>query len=213
MTAETRGRRRSAKAEQALATRQRIVEAATSLFITDGFLTTTMSGIAKRAGVAVQTLYLSFGSKAAILKAVFDAALAGGDTADGILEEDWFQGVIDESDGPKALRLWCANASEVIGRAAPIFNVMRMAGADPDVADLLAENKQLRLAGYRLIRDALVARAGFSPTLSPDDALGIMFAVVSEDNFLLLVHEYGWTHERWTEWITETTVSQFFPGQ
>ncbi|MEP9395146.1 TetR/AcrR family transcriptional regulator [Gordonia sp. VNK1] len=213
MTAETRGRRPSAKAEQAMATRVRIVDAATELFVSEGFLTTTMSGIAKHAGVAVQTLYLSFGSKASILKAVFDAALAGGDNADGILEQEWFQAVIDEPDGPTALRLFCANASEVIGRASLVFNVIRMAGADPKVAELLAENRQLRLGGYRLIRDALVTRPGYSPTLDPDVALGIMFAVVSEDTYLMLVHEYGWSHERWTEWITETIVSQLFPKE
>ena len=44
-------------AERARATRQRIVAAATKLFVRDGYLQTTMADIAREAGVAVQTLY------------------------------------------------------------------------------------------------------------------------------------------------------------
>jgi AcrR family transcriptional regulator len=48
-----------------MATRHRVVAAAAPLFVRDGYVETTMAGIARAAGVAVQTLYLSFGSKAA----------------------------------------------------------------------------------------------------------------------------------------------------
>ena len=69
--------RNRAQAERTRATRSRIVDAATSLFVRDGYLETTMSGIAKAAGVAVQTLYLSFGSKVAVLEAALVAATEG----------------------------------------------------------------------------------------------------------------------------------------
>ena len=62
-------RTRAARTERAMATRQRVVAAATPLFVRDGYVETTMAGIARAAGVAVQTLYLSFGSKAAVLEA------------------------------------------------------------------------------------------------------------------------------------------------
>ena len=38
-----------------------------------------MSAIAAAAGVSVQTIYNTFGSKAALLKAVYDTTLAGDD--------------------------------------------------------------------------------------------------------------------------------------
>jgi AcrR family transcriptional regulator len=81
--------RTRAQAERTRATRARIIAAATPLFVRDGYLETTMSGIAKAAGVAVQTLYLSFGSKVAVLEAALDVAAddaAAGDrpaSADG----------------------------------------------------------------------------------------------------------------------------------
>lgn len=185
--------------------------AATRAFLRDGFVTSTMAAIAREAGVAVQTLYLSFGSKTAILQAAFDTALKGSDDPDGLLETDRFQRVLTESDGPAALRLFCVEARHVIARGAPLFDAMRAAAADPEVAEVLAHNKDLRANGYRMIAGALARRDGFSPELSAADALVIMYTVVSEDSFLLMVTERGWTQERWLAWTTQTCLAQLFP--
>ena len=69
MATGSRTKNRTNKAEQASATRRKIVEAASTLFLRDGFVSTTMAMIAKEAGVAVQTLYMAFGTKTAILQA------------------------------------------------------------------------------------------------------------------------------------------------
>jgi AcrR family transcriptional regulator len=207
----SRTRNRVTKAEQAEATRRRIVEAATTLFLRDGFVTTTMAAVAKQAGVAVQTLYLSYGSKTAILQAAFDHALRGPGATTDVVESEWVQQVLDEPDGPSALRLFCERSSDVIGRAAPLFDVIRAAAADPEVGDLLSYNKRLRYEGFRLVADALTDREGFDPSLSASDALGILYGVLSEDTYLLMVEEHGWTRERWTAWAFESTRAQLFP--
>lgn len=210
MATGSRTRNRTSKAEQAEATRGRITAAATTLFLREGFVTTTMAAIAREAGVAVQTLYLSFGSKTAILKAAFDVALAGHDEEHGILEADWFQRVLAEPDGPTACRMFCRDAGVVIARAAPLFDVIRTAAADPEVAAIYAENKQLRHRGFAQVLDAVASRPGFATGLTVDDALAIVYTVVSEETYLLLVVERGWTTERWQDWCAETCVAQLF---
>lgn len=210
MATGSRTRSRTSKAEQASATRGRIVEAASRLFLRDGFVSTTMAMIAKEAGVAVQTLYMSFGSKTAILQAAFDHALSGAETT-GILETDWFQQVLTDPDGPAALDRFCHESARVIGSAAPLFDVMRAAASDPEVGDVLAHNKKLRYGGFRLVVEALASRKGFDAGLSVDDAHGILYAIVSEDSYLLLVTEHGWTAERWVAWVLSTCQDQFFP--
>lgn len=52
--------------------RDAIIEAATELFTTEGYETTTIAEVAKRAGVAVGTVYLYFKNKQEILYAVKD---------------------------------------------------------------------------------------------------------------------------------------------
>jgi len=53
-----------------------MVAAARERFATQGFVATTVPQIAKRAGVAVPTVYWAFGSKRALVKAIRDAWLA-----------------------------------------------------------------------------------------------------------------------------------------
>src|SRR6476661_3984301 len=52
--------------------REAIIEAATELFTTEGYETTTIAEVAKRAGVAVGTVYLYFKNKQEILYAAKD---------------------------------------------------------------------------------------------------------------------------------------------
>lgn len=212
MATGSRTKNRTTKAEQAQATKRKIVDAATVLFLRDGFVTTTMALIAKEAGVAVQTLYLSFGSKTAILQASFDQALRGDPDAVDILQQDWVARALAETDGRAALRLFCEESAKIMGRATPIFEVMRAAAADPEVSEMLAHNKKLRHDGFRTIVEALSERSGFNPDLSVADAHGILYAVLSEDGVLLLVSEHGWTMERWVAWVIETVDQQFFPS-
>ncbi len=60
------------RAERAADTRRRIAAAALELFAENGFGDTTVAAIATRAGVAPQTVYATFGSKGAIVRALLD---------------------------------------------------------------------------------------------------------------------------------------------
>ncbi|MFL6155860.1 MAG: TetR/AcrR family transcriptional regulator [Marmoricola sp.] len=209
MATGSRTKNRTSKAEQSRATRVKIVAAATDLFVRDGFVTTTMASIAKEAGVAVQTLYLSFGNKTAILQAAFDDALRGGVEED-IGEQDWYVQVLADPDGPAALSLFCTRTAAVMTRAAAVYDVMRSAAADPEVGEMLAHNKKLRHDGFRAVAAALASRKGFNDELSVDDAHGILYTVLSEDSCLLLVSEHGWTPRQWSDWALRTLSSQLF---
>src|SRR5437016_2610782 len=65
--------------QQARATRARIIAAAARRFLACGYAGTTMRAVAADAGVALPTVELVFGTKAKLLKAVIDVAIAGDD--------------------------------------------------------------------------------------------------------------------------------------
>ena len=56
--------------QRAADTRDRIAVAARELFAVNGFAGTTIAGIAAKAGVSVQTVYATFGTKGAIVSAL-----------------------------------------------------------------------------------------------------------------------------------------------
>src|SRR4051812_11859590 len=72
------GRRRyrsSVRAEQATLTRQRILEAATTLFVERGYASTTIAVVADAADVSPETIYATLGGKRGLLEGVIDAMI------------------------------------------------------------------------------------------------------------------------------------------
>jgi AcrR family transcriptional regulator len=207
----SRTKSRLARAEQSRQTRWAITRAATALFVRDGFLTATMSAIAAEAGVAVQTLYLSFRSKTAILVAAFDTAIAGDDEPLPLLERDWMRNLLDDPDGPRALSAFIEAATTIMERTSPLYMVVRSAAADPEVAEFLARNKNERYRHFGVIIDALADKPGFATHLTSRQATDLLYTVQSEDTFAMLVHEHGWSTRQWSEWSQRTMLGELFP--
>ena len=130
---------RRVRADRAAATRQRVLHAAVALFVERGYLETTMAAMAAAAGVAVQTLYLSFGSKAAVL----EAALAQ-DRASG-----WPHDAAGAPDGPT---LGIRGGSRPLP-AGPSTSVCRQ--RTPGAARTY-DPRVLRLPARPVVRDALL---------------------------------------------------------
>ena len=78
-----RAYRSTRRAEQVAQTRRDILATAGAMFRERGYTGVSMPAIAAEAGVAVETIYRAFGSKAGLFSAVVDAAVAGGASVDG----------------------------------------------------------------------------------------------------------------------------------
>ena len=200
MTARTR----SARAERAKATRQRVTEAAAPLFVRDGYVETTMAAIARAAGVAVQTLYLSFGSKVAVL----EAALAIG--ADDQPNE-CIAGLRAEPSGAGAVRRYVTDTALRIERRYPLDTVLRAASADPEPAELLDRTRQATLATHALAVDEFAEKPGFTERVSLQRATEIVAALLSSETYGLLVVSQGWTTPDWAEWVSHHVAVDLFP--
>src|SRR3954471_20894515 len=78
--------------ERAADTRRRITRAAGELFAAHGFAGTTVAGIAERAGVSEATVYATFGTKGAIVRALLSEMEQQADAA------GWSARIAGESD-------------------------------------------------------------------------------------------------------------------
>src|ERR1700693_4085436 len=74
---------------QARRTRARIIAAAAQRFLAHGYAGTTMRAVALDAGVALPTVELAFRTKARLLKAAIDVAIAGDDDQVAMLDRQW----------------------------------------------------------------------------------------------------------------------------
>jgi AcrR family transcriptional regulator len=169
-----------------------------------------MAAIAAEAGVAVQSLYLRFGSKLAILKAALDVAIVGDLEPVPLLQREWVRRLAETEDGPEAVRLFVGEVTRILGRTYPIYAVVQAASAG-DAGELLAENKRQRAAGNRVNAEQLSRKPGFARGLTVETAADLIYGLASEDHYGLLVVDRGWSPEEWERWCAEILVGILFP--
>ncbi|MEW9529451.1 TetR/AcrR family transcriptional regulator [Microbispora sp. NPDC049125] len=196
------------RAEQARATRRRIIDQARELFLRQGYAATTLDQIATQAGVAVQTVYFHFGNKATVLKEVVDVLAVGDDEPVPMMDRPWVRRMREEPDGRRALAIWLANSRAIFARVAPIMRIVRdAAGADPEMAAQWETNQGQRFTAHRALTRELAGKGALRPGLPADEAADIVFALVSHEVYLLLTVERGWTPARWERWANETLTA------
>jgi len=121
------------RAARTRATRRRIVDAAAELFVAEGYGTTTLEQIAKRAGVAVQTVYFHFGNKRTLLREAVDVAAVGDDEQVALLERPWIEEIRAERDPRRLIALWAAlAASELPSEHYEFHHGLRVTLETPD---------------------------------------------------------------------------------
>lgn len=189
--------------DQAGLTRRRIIDAAHDLFLTQGYTATTIESIARTAGVSVQTVYNSVGNKAAVLAAVYDTALAGDDAPVPIAERPTFQAMLSERDGRRCLSRYAALGRALGQRAAPLVATVLAEAGNPDVRALAAAGEQQRAHGTAAVARHVADRFGLAPGLSVDEAADILWALTAPETMIRLVHQRGWTWERYEAWLAQ----------
>ena len=199
------GRRREQRARQ---TRERIVGAATTLFLDRGYAATTVESIAAEAGVATATVYQAFGTKAAVLARALDVTIGGDADAVAVLDRGWVADAGAEDDARRRLAAVITGAARIAARTAPLKEVMRDAAAtEPEIRDLLHRDDAQRQVTQRgLVEIAL----GAPP---PEQAVAIFYALVNSHAFRLASEQLGWDEERWGEWLVEVLTHQLLPDQ
>ena len=197
-------RRRERAEDERRATRARVVAAATELFVSNGYPGTTMADIARAAGVAIQSVYSAGRSKADLLQAAVQRAVAGDDTEVLVHERPAYATLAAEPDPVRQMHLVADLICEVHQRSAPIQTAFRQAAAiEPAVAQSLAEEHRRRLETFGAIIRMLPAdRLKHSPQECTDTA----WAIASAEVFILLRTVRGWSWDEIREWLRRTLV-------
>jgi AcrR family transcriptional regulator len=144
MTDQVKGSMKAVQRERSRQTREKIVRAADEEFRAAGYHGATIAAIARRAGVAEQTVYFVFHTKAGLLSNVIDAAVVGPDTADPNASE-WYRAMEAKADAVEALVTFIRGVAGVLERAAPLKAIVREAASvDPDVARVHETHERMR---------------------------------------------------------------------
>ena len=185
------------RARQAAETRLSIIRAATTLFRERGWAATTLPMIATEAGVAVDTIYATFGTKSALMMAVVDAAIVGDDEEAAMVDRPEFA-LFAKGKRIERLRTGVHFTVGVYQRSVPILKALQEAAASDDAA-------RARLQQYDQDRRDITA-AGMALILggeAPDDLVDAIWALASPEVYTYLTEGRGWSAEAAEDWLVD----------
>ncbi|MCH1867352.1 TetR/AcrR family transcriptional regulator [Nocardioides sp. CFH 31398] len=198
-----------ARREAAEATRRRVVDAAREVMLERGYARASVSAIAARAGVAVQTVYAAApGGKAGLGRLVYDVTLAGDHEPVPQAERPAVLAIVDEPDPVRKLELFAAMAREVNVRIAPVHALLRAAAVSHDDAqELLDRAEQQRRTGSRGPAAHLAELGLLRPGLTVERAADGFYVLTSATVFADLVERCGWSGDEYERWLADTLVA------
>lgn len=191
-----------------------MLAAAARLFVAGGYGATTLQAIADEAGVAVQTVYATFGNKRTILAEVIDVAIAGDDERTVINDREWMQAVWDAPSAEERLRAYASAVRRIAAGAGDIFAVLAAAAAtDPDVVELAAAADRRRRIGAGAVIDSVRSIAPLRPGLTREQAVDVLWLLNSPPVFTHFVRQAGWSLDEYEHWLADAMVRELLaPG-
>lgn len=196
--------------EAARTTRARILGTATESFLHRGFGGTTIRQIAHEAAVSQETIYKTFGGKAALLKSVYDVALAGDDEAIPLAARPEAVAVRD-AQSPVAAALAYAKLAQLISsRIDPLLRVL-LGSRDTDetLAAFARTTERERHVGSAFFVRHWERAGWLRGGITTEQAIDSVWALNSpQPRWLLLDH--GWSEEQYTLWLADLICHAIF---
>src|SRR5690606_7203963 len=144
-----------------------------------------------------------FGTKAGLVKAVYDVTLAGDDEPVPMGGRPVFLRLEAETDAHEVLRLFAEIGGDVSSRLGELYPTI-LAGAmggDPDLVDLRRTISTETRAGSTQLVDKLIEIGGIRAGLSRDDAIDSLWWLIQPEQYVVLVGQAGWPLERYVAWL------------
>jgi AcrR family transcriptional regulator len=185
----------SVRRERARATRDRILAAAYQLFAARGYQATTMADVAATAGVAVQTVYFVFHTKAVLLERVYAAAVLGDDQTRPV-DSEWYRDAVSDPNPSRSLATMLTGVLSVASRLAPLAATMETID-DPEVLAVRTEKEALRRHVHRGYIEHLKKSQALRRELTIDAATDLFLGLCSPALFHQMTATLGWPAQRW----------------
>lgn len=204
---------RTLRAEQARQTRQRIIDAAETLFSNRGYAASTLQAVATDAGVAVETVYSRFGNKTNLLTAILEERLTGTQTDGDILHQPDIDRVRSSQDQREQIKLLATFSRALLERTNVAHRILRSAAAVESAAAQLQQRDDLRrVDAQRVYIELLLANGPLRDGLTSEEAADTYSALASPETFAFLVGNRGWTPARFERWLAEILTHTLLIG-
>jgi AcrR family transcriptional regulator len=186
-------------------TEERIVAAAAELFLAQGYVDTTLAAVATRAGVGARTVYVRFGTKAALFKRVVDVAIVGDTAPVDVLGRDWMQIALTAPTAAERIAAAVAAGRQIMQRTGPLFAVAQQAAAvEPAVAEYWQQGREQSYHVHRVFWTRMAEDGLLDPSIDLEWLIDTTAILAAAETFLLITRMNGWHLDTYEEWATRT---------
>ena len=186
-------------------TEERIVAAATELFLADGYVPTTLEAVARRAEVAARTVYVRFGTKAALFKRVVDVAIVGDTQPVDVLGRGWVQAGMTATTAAERIAVSAAIGRQIMQRTGPLFAVAQQAAAvEPLIAEFWQQGREQSRQVQALIWTRMAEDGLLDPAVDLAWLIDTASVVAAAETYLLVTRMLGWDLDAYQSWLAAT---------
>ena len=190
--------------QQAEDTRAAVLRAARALFTTRGYAQTSVTEIARRAKVSVDTVYASVGRKPQLLLAVHDMILGSSDEPVPAHERDYVRSIRQAATAEDKIRTYADALADLLPHTAPLDLALREAGArEADCRELRASISRRRRANMHLFAAELRSTGRLRPDLTDEQAADLVWSMNAPEYYQLLA-DAGYTPDQYTNLVADT---------
>lgn len=208
----TRRYRSPRREQQARRTRARIITAAARRFLACGYAAATMRSVAAEAGVALPTVELIFGTKARLLKAVIDTAIAGDGEPVPMLARPWAARAESMAEAAEFAAVFAQQLTESARRAAGLTLVaLEAARIDEDISAVAAQLVTQREVMAAWLVDGLLRRARLRDGVDRAAAIDTVWALMDPALFCRLTGDRRWSPARFRAWFADAILRLLLP--
>lgn len=195
----------SLREAQLARTEERIIAAATELFLADGYVATTLEAVARRAQVGARTVYVRFGTKAALLKRVVDVAIVGDSRPVDVLGRDWMQAAMTAPTAAERITASAAAARQIMERTGALFAVAQQAAAvEPRIAEFWQQGREQTRHAHAVFWNRMADDGLLDPAVDLPWLIDTTTVMGAAETYLFITRLTDWELDEYQNWLAVT---------
>ena len=194
-------------------TEERIIAAATELFLADGYVATTLEAVARRAQVGARTVYVRFGTKAALFKRVVDVAIVGDTLPIDVLGRDWAQAAMTAPTAAERITAGAAMGRQIMERTGALFAVAQQAAAvEPLIAAFWQQGREQSRHAQAVFWTRMAEDGLLDPRVDLAWLIDTASILASAETYLVITRMLGWDLDEYENWLVTTSARLSAPA-
>lgn len=182
------------RARRVARTEAQLIEAASVLFLDQGYVATTLAQIAERAGVAARTVYVRFGTKAALFSRVVDQALVGDPEPVDVAHRPRTQDAMTADTLAERIEALADVSVGIAERAGQLFEVAAQSeGLEPELAEAAQAGRHATTQLCQSFWDHAAADGLLAKGLQPERLTVVTDVLLCADTVVHIRRAHGWS--------------------